>query len=60
MRVEYVDVTPESGDDKRVIDQTPAAGTDVEVGSEVVIQVGRAVAATTTTTTPGATTTLPS
>lgn len=59
VRVEYVDVTPESGDDKRVIDQTPAAGTDVEVGSEVVIRVGRAVAATTTTT-PGATTTLPS
>lgn len=60
VRVEYVDVTPESGDDKRVIDQTPAAGEEVEVGSEVVIQVGRAVAPTTSTTIPGATTTLPS
>lgn len=59
VRVEYVDVSPESGDDKRVLDQTPAAGTDVPVGSEVVIQVGRAVAPTTSTTTPGATTTLP-
>ena len=59
VRVEYVDVTPESGDDKRVLDQTPAAGEDVEVGSEVVIRVGRAVVATTTTS-PGATTTLPS
>ncbi len=59
VRVVYVDVTPESGDDKRVLDQTPASGEDVEVGSEVVISVGRAVTATTTTA-PGATTTLPS
>ena len=61
VRVVYADVTPESGDDKRVIEQSPSAGDDVEVGSEVVITVGRAVAPTTTTTsTPGATTTLPS
>ena len=61
VRVVYADVTPESGDDKRVIEQSPSAGDDVEVGSEVVITVGRAVAPTTTSTsTPGATTTLPS
>ena len=59
--VEFVDVPNGSNDDGKVTSQDPAANTKLEKGAEVVIRVGREVAApttsSTTTTTADTTTT---
>ncbi|MDA3039006.1 MAG: Stk1 family PASTA domain-containing Ser/Thr kinase [Actinomycetota bacterium] len=56
-RVEFVDVPFGSDDDGKVTAQDPAANTKLEKGAEVIIRVGREVAATTTSTTAPTTTT---
>ncbi len=55
--VEFVDVPFGSDDDGKVTAQDPAANTKLEKGAEVIIRVGREVAATTTTSTTAPTTT---
>ena len=55
--VEFVDVPFGSDDDGKVTAQDPAANTKLEKGAEVIIRVGREVAATTTTSTTAPATT---
>jgi beta-lactam-binding protein with PASTA domain/tRNA A-37 threonylcarbamoyl transferase component Bud32 len=59
VRTVLQDVPFGSPDENRVLSQTPVAGTEVALGSEVTITVGRALPAPTTTTTTTTTTVAP-
>ena len=48
VRVTYVNVAADSPDAGRVISQDPRSGVEAEVGSQVVLEVGRATGSTTT------------
>ena len=62
VKVEYIEVTTGNANDGRVIAQDPSANVQSTPGSQVLLKVGKAIAATTTvapTTTVGPTTTAP-